>query len=277
MQTVTGHFRGVRGLKIFHQAWLPKGEVRAVLLLVHGIGEHSGRHLNVVQHFVPRGYAIYALDHIGHGRSEGPRECVERFTDYTANLATFSGMVHSWQPDKPLFLLAHSLGGLIAAAHLLEHQSTYRGAVFSAPALKPGDSISPVAIAISKLLSVFAPHVGVSELKSHHLSRDPAVVQSYDADPLVHHGRTKARLAAEVIKTMQRFEAAVGHLKLPFIVLQGDADQLVNPAGAQMLHAKASSADKSIKIYRGLYHELFNEPERNRVLADVEAWLAARL
>lgn len=248
-----------------------------MLLLVHGIGEHSGRYANLVNRLVPRGYAIYALDHIGHGQSEGPREFVERFEDFTDTLASYGDMVRGWQPGKPIFLLAHSLGGLIGLMHLLDHQAAFKGAVISAPGIKVGDSVSAVAIAISKLLSVLAPRFGVAALESRFLSRDPAVVRAYLDDPLVFHGKTTARLAAEILKAMQRFAAEAKKITLPFIVLQGDADQLVNPAGAQLLYDHASSSDKFLKTYAGLYHELFNEPERDRVLSDVEGWLAARV
>jgi len=275
MEHIEGNFKGVRDANIYYQAWLPVGEVKAVLLIVHGLGEHSGRYKNVVDHFVPLGYAVYGLDHLGHGRSEGKREMVARFEDFTDTLTIFYKMVTGWQPGKPVFLLGHSMGGLIASYYLLDHQADFKGAVISAPAIKIGESITPATITLSKILSKLAPGMGMLGLDASKISRDPQVVTAYANDPLVFHAKTPARLAAEMLKAMLRVTAEVGKITLPFIVVQGSEDKLVDPRGAQMLYDRASSTDKTIKVYEGLYHEVFNEPERARVLGDVEAWLAA--
>jgi alpha-beta hydrolase superfamily lysophospholipase len=277
MNHIEGHFQGVRNLKIYYQGWLPDGDVTGVLLVVHGLGEHGGRYMNVVDHFVPLGYAVYALDHIGHGKSDGDREMVDRFADFTDTLAVFVGMVKGWQAGKPLFLLGHSMGGAIATTYLLDHQDQFDGAIISAPAIKVDDSVSSVTIAVSKVLSRIAPKMGVLALDVNGVSRDPGVVAAYVADPLVFQGKTPARLAAELLGAMQRITAEAGRISLPLIVVQGSSDALVNPAGARMLHDMAASADKTIHVYDGLFHEVFNEPERDQVLGDVAAWLAARV
>jgi acylglycerol lipase len=274
MDHTEGHFKGVRNTSFYYQAWLPDGNTKAVLLVVHGLGEHSGRYMNVVNHFVPLGYAVYGFDHIGHGKSEGLREFVERFTDYTDTLRIYHDMVKGWQAGKPVFLLGHSMGGLIATDYLPDHQADFKGAVISAPLIKARGNISQAAIIMGKILSALAPKAGVLPLDANSVSRDPEVVRAYVNDPLVFHGKTPARLAAELVKAMVRVGPEVHKISLPFIVLQGSGDKLVDPAGAQMLYDKASSTDKTIKVYEGLYHEVFNEPERARVLKDVETWLA---
>ena len=270
-------FKGVRNADIYYQAWLPDGEVEAVILLVHGIGEHSGRYTNHVNYFVPRGYAIYALDHLGHGKSEGEREVIERFSDFTDMLGIFSGMVREWQPGKPIFILGHSMGGLITSTYLLDHQDEFQGAILSAPAIKPGGDISGATIAVGKIISRILPKMGVLALDDSGISRDPAVVQAYRADPLVFQGKTPARLGAEMLGAMQRVTDAASTITLPILILQGTGDMLVNPSGAQILYDKVGSTDKTLKLYDGLYHELHNEPERDVMFADVEAWLAARV
>ncbi len=270
-----GSFKGVRNANIYYQAWLPEGDAKAALLIVHGLGEHSGRYLNVVNHFVPLGYAVYGLDHLGHGKSDGAREVVERFEDYTNTLTIYYDMVKGWQPDQPIFLLGHSMGGLIATTYLLDHQAKFKGAVISAPAVKVSDSISQATITLGKVLSVLTPKAGVLGLDANGVSRDPEVVAAYVNDPLVFHGKTPARLAAEMLKTMQRVSAEAGKIMLPLMLVQGGEDKLVDPAGAQLLYDQVSSKDKTLKVYQGLYHEVFNEPERDRVLKDVETWLAA--
>jgi len=275
MEHIEGNFKGVRDMNIYYQAWLPEGEAKAVLLIVHGLGEHSGRYKNVVDHFVPLGYAAYGLDHIGHGKSEGKREIVVRFEDFTDTLTIFYKMVAGWQPGKPVFLLGHSMGGLIASYYLLDHQAYFKGAVISAPSIKIAESITPATVTLGKLLSKLAPGIGLLSLDAGMISRDPQVVTTYVNDPLVFHAKTPARLAAELLKGMVRVDAEVSKISLPFIVLQGSEDKLVDPRGAQMLYDRASSTDKTIKVYDGFYHEVFNEPERARVLGDVETWLAA--
>jgi alpha-beta hydrolase superfamily lysophospholipase len=274
MKHIEGNFKGVRNANIYYQAWLPEGDVKAVLFLVHGLGEYCGRYQNHVNYFVPLGYAIYGLDHLGHGRSDGEREVIDRFSDYTDALTTYYGMIKGWQPGKPIIILGHSMGGLITCAYLLDHQADFKGAIVSAPAIKVGENISSMTITLGKLLSRIAPKMGVLALDATAISHDPAVVKAYADDPLVFHGKTPARLAAEMLKTMMRVTGETDRITLPIIVVQGSEDKLVDPAGAQMLYDKAGSKDKTLKIYKGLYHEVHNEPERGIMFKDVETWLA---
>jgi acylglycerol lipase len=277
MKHQEGTFKGIRDASIYYQCWLPEGEPKAVLLVVHGLAEHSGRYVNVVNHFVPLGYAVYGVDHVGHGKSSGTRVYVERFEDFTDTLKIYLDMVRHWQPDKPIFLVGHSLGGLIGAAYLLDHQAELKGAVLSGPAVKVPDTISPTTIFVGKVLSALMPKLGLIGLEAEGVSRDPAVVQAYVSDPLVWHGKITARLSAELVKAMQRVTAEATKITLPILIVQGSADKLVDPKGAQMLYDTVSSVDKAIKIYDGLYHEVYNEPEHDQVLGDVKAWLEAHL
>ena len=277
MKHLEGAFKNARGDSIYTQAWLPDGDVKAVLFLVHGLGEYSGRYTNLVNHFVPLGYAVYGLDHLGHGKSDGGREIINRFDDYTAPLTTYLGMVKGSQPGKPVFIYGHSMGGLITCAYLLDHQTDFKGAIVSAPAIKVGESVSPSVILMGKVMSVIAPKAGVLALDPTGVSCDPEVVDAYVNDPLVFHGKTPARLAAEMLKAMMRVTAEVEKITLPLMVIQGGADKLVDPGGAKMLYDRASSKDKTLKVYEGFYHECHNEPERATVFKDMEDWLNAHL
>ena len=277
MDHIEGNFKGVRDTGIYFQAWLPDGDTKAVLLITHGLGEHSGRYMNVVNHFVPLGYAVYGLDHMGHGKSDGKREFVRQFEDYIDTLAIFCEMVKEREEGKPIFLLGHSMGGLIASYYLLSHQEDFKGAVISAPSIKVSDEISKATVVMGKILSTLLPKAGILALDASSISRDPEVVKAYVDDPLVFNGKTTARLAAELLKAMLRVSEYADKITLPFLVLQGSDDKLVDPAGAHLLYDKASSKDKTIKIYEGLYHEVFNEPERNLVLKDVENWLGGHI
>ncbi len=277
MKHIEGNFKGVRNVNLYYQAWLPEENVKAVLLVVHGMGEHSGRYMNVVDHFVPLGVAVYGLDHIGHGKSDGTREYVECFDDFTDTLTIFYNMVAEWQADKPIFILGHSMGGLITSYYLIDHQVKFKGAVISAPAVKVGDSISQATITMGKILSRLAPKMGLLALDTNGISRDQEVVEAYINDPLVFHGKTTAQLGSELLSAMSRVTAEAGKITLPLIIVQGGDDILVDPSGAQMLYDLASSEDKTLKIYDGLYHEVFNEPEHDVVLKDVENWLEAHV
>jgi acylglycerol lipase len=278
MRHQEGVFKGVRGMGLYYQGWLPEGEIRAVLLVAHGLAEHSGRYMNLVNRFVPHGYAVYGIDHLGHGRSEGRRLFVERFTDYTEPLKAYLDMVRCRQPDKPVFLVGHSMGGLIGALHLLAHQERLAGAVLSGPAVKAPGNIPAAIIFAGRALSVLFPGAGlVPPVDAEGVCRDPAVVAAYLADPLVCRGKITARLGAEILDAMERLRRESVRITLPLLIVQGSADKLVDPAGARLLCDSVASIDKKLIVYEGLYHEVFNEPERNRVLADVEAWLETHL
>lgn len=275
MKHTEGRFKGVRGLNFYYQGWLPDGEVKAVLFIVHGLGEYCGRYTNVIERFVPLGYAVYGLDHIGHGKTDGEREVLERFEDFTEPLTTYYEMVKGWQPGKSIFVYGHSMGGLITSFYLLDHQDKFKGAILSAAGVKVPANVSQMTVTMGKILSALAPRAGLLALDATGVSRDPEVVRAYVNDPLVFHGKTPARLAAEMLRAMQRVTAEAGKISLPLFILQGSADKLVDPAGSQMLFDKAGSKDKTLKIYEGLYHEVHNEPEREIMFKDLEAWLEA--
>jgi len=142
MKHEDGFFKGVRGARICYQSWLPDAEARAVLLISHGLAEHSGRYMNVVNHFVPHGYAVYSIDHLGHARADGRRVYVKGFADFTDVLSGYLAMVRLWQPNKPIFLVGHSMGALIAASFLLDHHSAFAGAILSGPSAVVPKSVS---------------------------------------------------------------------------------------------------------------------------------------
>ena len=277
MEHQEGYFKGVREADIYYQFWLPEGKPKACLVIVHGLAEHSGRYMNVVNYFVSRGFAVYGLDHLGHGQSDGERVYVERFDDFTVPLKKYFDMIDMWQPGVPVFLVGHSLGGLIGSYYLLDHQDELDGAVLSGPGVKIPDNISQATILLGKIFSVLMPKAGMIQLDANAVSKDPAVVDAYVNDPLVYTGKTTARLAAEMLKAMKRVTNQAGQINLPILILQGGEDKLVDPGGANMLYEIISSKDKTLKMYEGLYHEVFNEPEREKVLRDMEVWLEAHI
>ena len=277
MRHKEGYFKGARGINSYYQYWLPEDEPKAILLVVHGLAEHCGRYMNVVNHFAPSGYAVYGIDHIGHGKSDGERVYVDRFQDYIDTLKIYFDMIRDWHPDIPVIMIGHSMGGLIGAAYLLEHQQELSAAVLSGPSVKVPDDISKAVIFAGKVLSVVMPKAGIIQLEADGVSSDPDVVDAYVNDPLVFTGKVTARMGAEMIKTMQHVTETAPEISLPIMIVQGSADRLVDPGGAQLLYDLAGSADKTIQIYDGFYHEVFNEPDHLQVLNDVQQWIEAHL
>jgi lysophospholipase len=202
---------------------------------------------------------------------------VEQFSYFVGDLKAFYEFVQSSHPTLPVFMFAHSMGGTIGLSYALQYQETLAGLVLSAPGLRTGESVSPLLIAVGKVIARLVPRMGLTTLDSSAISRDPAVVAAYENDPLVYRGKISARLGHELIRTMEGFTGRVTHLQLPLLILHGSADRLVDPDGSRWLYEMAGSQDKTLQLYRGYYHEMHNEPEHRRVLADVEAWIAARL
>lgn len=278
MEHKEDRFRGHKNLNLYYQGWLPSENPRAILLLVHGLADHSGRYSNLVSYFVPRGYAVLGLDHRGHGKSEGLRGYVENFSDYLDDLRLFLDIVREQHRDTRIFLVGHSVGGTIATAYAAKHQVGLAGLILSAPTLKVGSRVSRLDMVLARLLSALLPKMGISALDASAISRDKAVVDAYLKDPLVYHGKIRARLGSELISMMEKkLPPQMPQIKLPVLIMHATADRLSNPEGSRMLYELVNSKDKTLKWYEGLYHEIFNEPEHIQVLADMEAWLAAHV
>jgi len=272
-----GELDGAEGLRLHWQAWLPEGEASAVVAIAHGASEHGGRYRYVVERLVPEGFAVYAIDHRGHGRSEGARAQIDRMRHVVSDLDGLVEHARAEHPGRRIFLLGHSMGGCVAIAYGLAHQDKLDGLVLSAPLAALEAAPLPLRAA-ARALSVVLPGAGVYQLSSAGVSRDAAEVRAYDEDPLNHHGKLPARTVQELVDTMARFEADCPGLTLPLLVMIGTADELVTPTGGRMVYDRAGSADKMLKTYDGFYHEIFNEPagERDRPLNDLAAWLSER-
>ena len=276
MRTLDGTFDGRDGARIFWQAWLPEGEPEAVVLLSHGLAEHSGRYAHVGAGMSGKGLGVYALDHRGHGKSSGPRTQIDSMDHAVADLHTFAGVVKQRHPNTPTFLLGHSMGGAIAFAYALSYQDELQGLILSAPAVVI-EGVSPVTITAGKLLSKVAPNAGVLKLDGTAVSRDPEVVKRYESDPLNYRGKVVARTGAELVALADQARRRLPELRLPVLVMQGTADRLVPVKAASLVYDNVSSPDKAIKTWDGLYHEILNEPEQQQVLAEMIEWIGARI
>lgn len=271
-----GTFSGHGGLELYYQRWRPEGEVKATLAIVHGHGEHSGRYSNVVDWFVPRGYAVYAFDLRGHGRSAGPRGHVERWDEFREDVSAFLALVREREPGQPLFLMGHSMGGLIVLEYVLHYPQGLTGVIASGPLLsQPG--ISPFLIKLSRVLSSLAPRLALKTgLDATALSRDPAIVEAYVNDPLVHSFAT-ARLGTELAKAVEWTQTHAADLALPCLIVHGGDDRICLPEGSRVFFENIAFADKERQVYEGYYHEVFNEVGKEQVFAAVEAWMERHL
>ena len=277
MEHKEGKFKGHKGLNLYYQCWLPDKSPKAMLLVVHGLAEHSGRYMNLVKYFVPKGYAVYSHDLRGHGKSEGLRCYVDRFSDYLTDLKTFFDIVRGEKRDSKVFLLGHSMGATIATAYAPQHQRDFAGLLLSGATLQIGSSVSPVLIAMAGILSALLPKMGATVIDASAISQDEAVVGAYVNDPLVFRGKVPARMGGELIKTMKNLSGQMPEISLPILIMHGTDDRLSEPTSSRVLYERVSSQDKTLKLYDGFYHEIFNEPMRQQVFADMEAWLAARI
>jgi alpha-beta hydrolase superfamily lysophospholipase len=273
---VEGTFSGQGGIEIFWRAWVPDGALRATVVLAHGLGEQSGRYAHVGERLAASGHAVYALDHRGHGRSGGRRARIDSLDDVVADLRTFIGIAGSRHDGQKPVLLGHSMGGLVSIAFAIRHQDDIGALLLSSP-LAALESASPVTRFASRVLSALAPGLGVLAVDPALVSRDPEVVMAYADDPLVFHRKIPARTIAQLVGAVEGFPAEVAAIRVPLIVMLGSADRLAAPAGGRMVHERASSADKTLEVYDGLYHEILNEPEQDKVMADIVGWLDARV
>lgn len=277
MASENGTFTGPDGTRIFYQCWLPGQKVRGALVIVHGLGEHSGRYMNLVNHFGPSGFSIYGLDHFGHGRSGGQRLFVPKFDIYTQTLDMFIKKVREWEPGVPLFLVGHSMGGLITALYLLDHQERVEGAVLSGPVLKIPDHVSPVTRMAAKVLSRIVPKIGISRLEAEHLCRDRQVVKAYINDPLVYNGKVTARLGEQLISAISRVNRQTQKISRPLLIMHGESDLITDIEGSRQFFNAVPSTDKKLITWPDRYHELFNDPGYEAVFSDMEAWITKRI
>lgn len=264
------------GGQVYWQSWEP-AEPKGVVVIAHGLAEHSGRYAHVAERLTTAGYSVAAGDHRGHGRSHGVKGNIDRMTLLLDDLDAVIRSAAQRHPGLPLFLLGHSMGGLVALDYVVSRgQEHLAGLVLSAPAVDPSVGSAAERLA-APLLARLVPNLAVTTLDVTAVSRDPEVVAAYRADPLNYLGKIRARTGAELLAATSRVQKKMPTIKLPVLVMQGSEDRIVRPAGAETVRDRVSSEDITHKSYPGLFHEIFNEPERNEVLGDVVDWLDAHL
>jgi acylglycerol lipase len=271
-----GRFIGRGGIDLFRQAWRPPGTASAVVVNLHGLGDHSGLHTALVDHLLSRDMAIHSCDLRGNGRSAGSRGHVVEWRDYREDLGELLQLVRAEEPGRPIFLLGNSLGGLIVLDYAMQAPAGLRGVIVaSAPLGQIG--VPPALMSLGRLLSRLWPGFSwKTGMDLSGLARDPEVVAQLLADPLFHR-RGTARLSTEVTAAIDRVQRGAAAFELPLLVMHGSEDRMVPPDGSRLFAARAGSPDKQLIEYPGAYHALFADLDRERPLTDLTAWIEARL
>lgn len=271
-------FPGAGGVQLYRRSWVPASGTRAVVAIVHGYAEHSGRYDWTGERLAEAGFAVHAYDLRGHGRSEGPRVLVRSFKEHLDDLERFVQFVRTTAPGHPVFLLGHSMGGNIAALYTTVRIPDLAGVVLSGPAVMPLPLPQRILLAgISAIARVGPSLPAIRPLPATSVSRDPAVTAAYGSDPLVYRGRMPAGTLAALARSIQRIHRNAGDFRLPVLFVHGTEDALIPAEASRRLHDAVGSADRTLKLYEGLAHEVLNEPEKPQVLADIVAWMEQRL
>lgn len=264
------------GLRLVRRHWRAS-EATRVVVLVHGLAEHSERYDAVARWLAVRGYSVHALDQRGHGDSDGPRNHAPSFDALLDDLERFLAVVRREEPDPPLVLLGHSMGGLLVAALLAWRRPRVAAAVLSGPALAPVAPVGPVGLGLVRLVSRVLPRLRISAgIDPEGLSRDPAVVAAYVRDPRIDK-RISLRLATELLRAAQRVRTSAREITVPVLTVHGEADPLCRVEGSHDFCAELEPSGCEFRTYPGLLHEVLNEPEREQVLAEIHDWLEKRV
>jgi alpha-beta hydrolase superfamily lysophospholipase len=268
-------FQSAGGVRIHMREWLPDGAPRAVVVICHGVNSHGGQHALTAEQLAPRGFAVYAVDLRGRGKSEGPRFYVEDIAEYVADVRGLIGIAKDRNPSLPVYLLGHSAGGVVACTYALDHQDEIDGLIcesfaFQVPA--PGFVLSAI-----KGLSHVAPRLGVLTLKMKDFTRDPVALAALEADPLTKDESQPAMTVAALVRADERLHDSFGQITLPLLILHGTDDHATVCRGSEYFHEHAGSSDKVLKLYEGHYHDLLNDIGKEDVLADIVGWIEARL
>lgn len=272
------HLAGRGGVDLYAQSWRPAAAPRGVVVVVHGLKDHSARYADFARALVDSGLAVHALDLRGHGRSAGERALTADFSDYVADLEIFVAQVKAAEPGLPVLLFGHSMGGAIATTYALAHPQELHGLVLSAAALQLDARVSPGLVKLTRKLGRKHPGWHVLNLKPKHFSRDPAVVaQVRGGDPLVDTRKIPAATAAALIDAIERIQADMEKLAVPVLILHGDADRITPPDGSRTLHRRAGVGDNQLVIYPGDYHDLLHEPNKAAITHDITAWILRHL
>lgn len=267
-------FTGRGGTRLHMRCWRPEAP-RAVVVICHGVNSHSGQYLWTGERLAAAGFAVYAYDHRGRGKSAGPRFYIDDVREYTEDLGTFIALAKSREPGRKVFLLGHSAGGVVSCTWALDHQAEIAGFIcesfaFEVPAPAP-------VLALVRLFARITPKLPMLKLKMKDFTRDPAALHALEADPLTRGEVQPARTVAALLEATDRMRREFPTITLPLLIMHGTADKATMPSGSELFYEKAGSRDKTLKLYEGHFHDLLNDLDKEKVMADIVAWINARL
>lgn len=272
MQHREGTFQGTRGMELYYQTWHPSNPPRAIVVGVHGHGDHSGGLHNIIQHLVPRGYAWYGLDLRGHGRSLGLRGHVQSWADFRDDLKSFLSWVRDHEPEVPVFLLGHSLGGLISLEYSMRRPEVLSGVIAISPPLS-FSRFSSAMVMILRVLSLIKPDFKTKQQPDYaKLTRDAEVTRSLALDPLRHEQMT-AGLWREILKAQNWVKKHPHELQVPLLMLQGLCDPITPAEGTRQFFYSVPYANKEYHEYEQTLHRPFDDVNRAVVLGHLSTWL----
>jgi acylglycerol lipase len=272
MQSTTSTFNNKSGLKIFTRTWLPERNIRGAIVLVHGLNSHSGYYQWVADQFTTQNYAVYALDLHGRGQSEGERFYVQSIYDWVNEVDQLVDITKAAHPGLPVFMLGHSAGGVISCLYALEHQAKINGLICESFAYQvPAPDF---ALAVLKGLSHIAPHLHTIKLKNEDFSRDAAAVAAMNNDPLIANESQPAKTMEQLVIADERLKKEFPLITLPVLILHGTKDNATKYSGSQFFYDHAGATDKTLKLYEGHFHDLLNDLDKEKVMADIREWLA---
>ncbi|BCW88694.1 Monoacylglycerol lipase [Alphaproteobacteria bacterium SO-S41] len=262
-------------LKLHVRSWRPDGPPRAVVAICPGFNAHSGQYAWVAEQFAASGLAVYAVDLRGRGKSDGERFYVDTVDDYVSDLHACILFAKSREPGLPVFLLGHSAGGVTSCVYALEHQSEIKGLICESFAFQiPAPDF---ALAVLKGISHLFPHAHVLRLKNEDFSRDPAWVKHLNEDPLIDHETQPTKTVAALARADERLKTGFPQITLPVLILHGKKDKATKWQGSQFFHDHAGSTDKTLKLYEDHVHDPLADLGKESVMADIQAWLDARI
>ncbi len=265
------------GRKIFFQTWHPEEKPKATIIIAHGYAEHSGRYTYTAEYLVRQGFAVYAPDHYGHGKSDGTKADVPKFEVFTTDLYKLYTIAKNKEKND-IFLLGHSMGGAIGAHFAITHPDALKGIILSGPGIRVTTDVPPVMKALSKILAALFPALPVVEFDIEGISRNKDVIENYLNDPLTYTGKVRARMGRELLRVENLTSAErLSEISIPALILHGVDDRVVDPQCSRIIYDNISSEDKELIILPGLYHEILNSDKKDSILDTITEWINKRL
>jgi alpha-beta hydrolase superfamily lysophospholipase len=272
MTIETDNFEATNGVSLYERRWLVS-DPKASIVIIHGYGEHCERYDHIAERMNAEGYSVYSYDHRGHGESPGKMGYIPSFKMLVDDLDVFLCHLHGSTQGTPTILFGHSMGGLILTEYVIAYEPDVDGLIFSSTGVKPDEDVAPFLQKISGITATLLPYLPVHFLDPVGISRIVSEVEKYMSDPKVYHGKILAKTGHELVQAMKHASAHLGAITLPMLVLHGVDDPIVSVDSSRLLMEHAASTDKSLKLYEGNYHEVFNDFSKEEFLTDVLEWI----